>query len=465
MTALPLAGPSSPLRANSAEVRRCVNWEPFRIESGTGKGGAQTYLKQAPGLRFLANIGTEGRALKARSGRLFAATGDKLIEVMSDYATADRGTLIPGVVSMDDNETQIGIIAGSAGYTFDLATNDLAVISDDWPGASSLGVLDGYGVVVPPDSNHFYLSAIQDLSSFDPLQFASAESSPGNIVSSIVKHRQLLLLKERSGEVWYDAGGSDFPLARDDSAVIEVGCAAARSLCKLGGVAYWLGRDEDGTAIVFGMPGYVPQRVSSDALEEQLASLDDVSGATAWVYHQEGQARYVLNVPGLETTWVYNVSAGLWHERGEWVDGAWQPWRAIAHAVCFGKHIVLDADGNLYEMTPTVNKYGTDVMRRNWRSPHNAIPDLQVQRFDAFEVVCDMGAGLPSGASPTMLMRYSNDGGKNWESWIELPLGITGDTLARARETMLGSARDRVWEIVVTDDVACDPVSVLVNER
>lgn len=465
MTALPLAGPSSALRTNSAEVRRVVNWEPFRIESATGKGGAQTYIKQAPGLSFLANIGTGGRALKSRSNRLFAATDGAFVEVYSDWTTSTRGALIPGVVSMDDNETQIGVIAGSVGYAYDLTSNVLAIITDDWPGASSIGVIDGYGVIVPPNSNHFNLTANQDFTSLDPLQFASAESSPGDIVSAIVKHRQLLLLKERSGEVWYDAGSADFPLARDDSAVIEVGCAAARSLCKLGGVAYWLGRDEDGTAIVFGMPGYVPQRVSSDALEEQLAALDDVSGATAWVYHQEGQARYVLNVPGLEATWVYNVSAGLWHERGEWVDGAWTPWRAIAHAVCFGKHLVLDADGNLYEMTPSVNKYGDDVMRRCWRSPHSAAPGLSVQRFDSFEVVCDTGAGLPSGYAPLMLLRYSNDGGRNWEDWIEIPLGITGDTLARARETMLGSGRDRVWEIVVSDDVACNPVSVLVNER
>lgn len=463
MPALPLAGPSSPLRTNSAEVRRVVNWEPMRIESGTGKGGAQTYLKQCAGLRLLANIGTSVRALKARGGRLFAIT-DSLLEVHADWTTTDRGSIPLGDVVLEDNETQLGIAADNKGFAFDLLTGSLSAITVNWPGCSFLGVLAGYGVVVPPNSNHFFLTENQDFTVLDPLQFASAESSPGDIVGSIVKHQQLLLLKERSGEIWYDAGSADFPFARDDSAVIEVGCAAGRTLCKLGGVAYWLGRDEDGVAIVFGMPGYTPQRISSDALEEQLAALGDVSGASAWVYHQEGQSRYVLNVPGLETTWVYNVAAGIWHERGEWNDG-WSPWRATCHAVAFGKHIVGDAAGNIYEMSPTVNKYGAEVMRRNWRSPHNATPGLAVQRFNSFEVICDTGNGLPSGYAPTMLMRYSNDGGRHWESWIELPLGITGDSLARARETALGSAKDRVWEIALTDDVTCNPASILVNER
>lgn len=50
MPVLTLTGPSEPLRS-TAEVRRVVGWMPVRIESGTGKGGATSYLKQQPGLK------------------------------------------------------------------------------------------------------------------------------------------------------------------------------------------------------------------------------------------------------------------------------------------------------------------------------------------------------------------------------------------------------------------------------
>lgn len=465
MPALPLVGPSSPLRTSVAEVRRIVNWEPIKIDSGTGQGGAQAYLKQIAGLVLKVALGSALRALKVSKQRAFAVAGGQLWEVYADLSVTSWGLLPNDVTSIDDNETQLGIVVANQGYAFDLTTNTLSLIDTNWPGSTSINVLDGIGVLTPPASNHFNLTSVQDFTTLDPLDFASADSSPGNIVASIVKHRQLLLLKDRSGEVWYDSGDTAFPLARDDSAVIEEGCAAARSLCKVAGVDYWLGQDEDGNGFVFGMPGYVPQRVSSDALEEQLATLTDLSGATAWVYQQEGQARYVLNVPGLETTWVYNVAAGIWHERGEWINGAWAPWRATCHAFAFGLHLVGDDAGNIYELDPLANTFDGDPMRRLWRSPHNAAPTGATEVYGSFQILCDVGLGLPDGSAGTMLLRYSNDGARNWESWSELSLGAIGETDTRVRDTGLGSAPDRVWEFVVTDDVRCNVMTAIVNER
>jgi len=471
MPVLPLVGPSSPLRTSVAEVRRIVNWEPIKIESGTGNGGAQAYLKQVAGYQALVAplgpvlLGAPIRALKTSQDRLFAVAGGVLYEILDDFSQVNRGTVSDGTTFVDDNETQLGIVADGLGYAFDLGTNTLSQITTNWPGSTSMNVVGGFGVLTPPDSNHFFITGLQDFTSLNPLDFASADTSPGNVVSALQTHRQLLLLKERTGEVWYVADG-DFPFARFDSADIEVGSAAAQSLCKIAGVSYWLGRDEQGTSVVFGMPGYVPQRVSSDALEEQLAllSAEQIAGARAWTYHQEGQSRYVLNVPGLETTWVYNVAAGIWHERGEWLTGAWSQWAPTCHAFAFGQHIVGDDRGNLYRLDPTISVYGDGPIRRLWRSPHNAAPTGEVESFRSFQVLCDVGIGLYGGVAATLLLRYSNDGGKTWSSWSELSLGAVGEMDARVRDTALGSGRDRVWEIVVTDNVRCNMVSAIVNE-
>ena len=93
------------------------------------------------------------------------------------------------------------------------------------------GVLDGYGIFAEPGQGQWYLSVIGDFTELGALDFATAEGTPGPIVAHIVKHRELLILQERTGEVWYDAGGADFPFARNTGAVLEVGCAAAHSLC------------------------------------------------------------------------------------------------------------------------------------------------------------------------------------------------------------------------------------------
>ena len=262
-----------------------------------------------------------------------------------------------------------------------------------------------------------------------------------------------------------DVGGVDFPLARNDGANIETGLIAPHSLQKVAGSAFWLGQDAKGEGIVFSMQAYQPIRVSSHALEEQLASVSDLSGAWAWTYHQEGLTFYVLQVPGLSTTWVYELASGTWHERAEWVDGDYQPWRASCHALAYGVHVVGDSSGQLYELSPTASSNAGDVLIRDRITPHNAMPTLERRRFGSLQVDCTVGLGITEGAQATLMLRYSDNSGASWSNWRYLTLGAVGEYLARARATMLGAARDRVWHIRVTDDVRCDLLSAVLDER
>lgn len=460
MVALALAGPTSPLRSK-AEVRRTIGWMPVRIESGTGVGGQQTYLKQCPGLKLIANYGAQCSGIFAASERLFMVVDGALTEIDDDYTATSLGLTSFGRAEFAANDTQVCVVADNQAWAFDLSSNALTQILTNFLGSSVVDVLDGFGIFIRPGTAQFYITANQDFTSIDPLQFTSIESTPGDLVAGIVNRRQAFFMKNASAEVWYDAGG-DFPLSRDDSAAIAAGCAAPKSLRRLNGVLYWIARNDEGTAVVLSMAGTAPQRASSQALEEALGGLDDLSSATAWTYQQEGLSFYVLNAPGLQTTWVYEASAGLWHERAEWV-GDYAPWRAIGHALAFGKNFVADASGNLYQLDPLTNANGTDALLRDWISPHSAMPNFAKQAFSSFEIVGDTGSGNPF--DKQLLLRYSNDGGKTWEDWISLPLGVIGDYQSRIRATQLGSAKDRVWQVRVTDDVRCDIIAALVNER
>lgn len=466
MSALPLVGPSYALRSGKADCERTINYMPVLIESGNGKGGATGYLKQVPGLSLLADLGAELRGLYVARDVLYAVAGAALYEVSSSYVLVNRGTLLStsGVVGFAENNTQLAVCDGPNLHVLDLDSHAFSTNPANWLGSKRIDVIDGYGVFVEPSSNQFYLSANQDFKTIDPLDFASAEGSTGEIAAHIVKHREVLLLKKKTGEVWYDAGGADFPLARNDGANIEIGCAAVFSLQKKGGVAFWLGRDETGSAAVFSMSAYQPQRISNHALEEALEGVADLSGATAFAYSQEGLSFYVLQVPGLSTTWVYEVTSGQWHERAEWVDGDYQPWRATCYAYAYGRHLVGDSSGFVYELDPLKNTNNGDALIRERITPHMALPGLNRFRIGSLQVDCDVGVGLPSGQKAQMMLRYSDDGGKTWGNWRYLTLGNVGQYKARARATMLGSARDRVWHIRVTDDVTCNLLAAVVNE-
>lgn len=464
MPSLPLAGPSGQLRGG-AEVRRVIGWMPVATESQSAKGGLQYYLKQSAGLTLLANLGGPLRGLCAANGVLYAAANGQLKRVSSAWAATNLGAIVDQPASMAANQTQVSVVAGNNSYVLDFASNKVTQVTDNWQGSTLVDVLDGYGIYGQPNSRQFYISNHEDFTTLNPLYFASAESSDGNLVGFIVRHRELLVMKPKTTEVWYDdPSATDFPLARNSGANIEAGLSAPRSIAKVGGVAYWLGRDGNGEGLVFSMAGYAPIRVSNHALEEALATLDDLSGATAFTYHQEGLTYYVLNVPGLSTTWRYEVSSGMWHELAELKDGQYQPWRVTCHAYAYGKHIVGDAAGNLYELDPAVTNNAGDPLVRDFISPHDALPTLKKQRFSSLQLDAKTGQGKADGSQAFVMLRYSNDGGSNWSNWRHLTLGNVGRTLAKARATMLGAAFDRVWHLRVTDDVQCNPLAIVINE-
>ena len=467
MSTINLAGPSYTLRSG-ADVQRVVGWMPVRVESGQGKGGAQAFLKQQPGLTLKATLPYPVRGLEMAKGKLYAVAGSTVYKIESDWTFAEVGTVqsSSGAVEMAVNNTQVFIAQGSYGDILDLDTQTVAAMVDDaWPGSLLVDVIDGYGIYSNPGSPQFSISALEDFSQVDGLDFAAANGSAGPIVGFIVTHRQILFLKENTGEVWYDSGNADFPLSRNDGANIEAGLLAARSLRKLAGTPMWLGRNEEGAAVVLRLSGYTPDRISSHALEEALSGLssEQLEAATAFTYQQEGLGFYVLNVPGLDTTWVYEVASNWWHERAEWVDGAFQQWRPNCHAYAYGENVVGDASGKLYALDPSAGSNAGDVLIRDRITPHAAVPSLARRRFGSLQVDCSVGmAG--SGEDPKLMMRYSNDGGRNWGDWRYLSLGKIGETLTRVRATMLGSARDRVWHFRVTDDIQCDLLAAVVDE-
>ena len=84
----------------------------------------------------------------------------------------------------------------------------------------------------------------------------------------------------------------------------------------------------------------------------------------------------------------------------------------------------------------------------------------------SFQVDGDMGVGVVTGqgVTPMMMMQFSIDGGKNFGSEIFVPMGRIGDDLNRARITRLGSARDWVIRLAITDPVKRIITGVFINK-
>jgi hypothetical protein len=489
----PILGSAYVARSINAADNRMVNLFP-EIVPEAGKNPA--FLNRAPGLRLVTTAGQGPvRGLWTYGGIAYIVSGDKL------YSMAGLGTPVvigtvsgTGPVSMVDNGTQLFIACGGPSYIYNNSTGAFGPITDpDFPGALTVGYLDGYFVFIEPNSQKVWVTTLLDGTSIEPLDFASAEGSPDNLVSMIVDHREAWLFGTNSVEVFYDAGNADFPLQRIQGAYNEIGCAATFSVAKLDNGLFWLGSDARGQGIVYRSQGYSGQRISTHAIEYAIAQYGNISDAIAYTYQQEGHSFYVLTFPSADKTWVYDVSTQAWHERAGFDNGQFTRHRSNCQMAYNSEIVVGDyANGNLYAFDLDVYADNGSAQKwlRSWRALPTGQNNLNRTAHHSLQLDCESGVGVSGlpysdltflvtesglfittesgdflisaeassglGVDPKVMLRWSDDGGHTWSNEHWSPIGKIGIYQQRVFWRRLGMTlklRDRVYEVSGTDPV------------
>ena len=492
----PILGSSYVARSINAADNRMINLFPEVIPEGGKEPG---FLNRAPGLELLQTVGSGPiRALWAHQTNgadFYVVSGTEVFKMTSTSATPVKlGNVIDGgPVSIADNGTQIFFACNGPSYIYNEVTNEFKQITDvDFPGAVTVGYLDGYFVFNEPNSQRVWVTQLLDGTSIDPLDFASAEGSPDGLVAVNVDHREAWLFGTDSVEVWYDSGSPDFPLTRIQGAFNEIGCVAAFSIAKLDNSLFWLGTDARGQGIVYKANGYTGQRVSTHAIEYAIAQYGNISDAVAYTYQQEGHGFYVLTFPSANATWVYDAATQAWHERAGLVNGAFTRHRSNCQCNFGGETIVGDFEnGNIYKYSLEV--YADNGAPQKWLRSWRALPtgqnNLKRTAQHSLQLDAESGVGLngftteqvfylttQSGdnlitqndnyiaaeitsttlADPKVMLRWSDDGGHNWsnEHWTSMGgIGKFGQRIIWRRLGMTTRIRDRVYEVSGTDPV------------
>jgi hypothetical protein len=490
----PILGSSYVTRSVNAADNRMVNLFPEVIPEGGKEPG---FLNRAPGLNFLQTMGTGPiRGLWAHQtngSNFYVVSGVEVYKLSGTTATPKLiGTVSgTGPVSIADNGTQIFFACNGPSYIYNDVTGVFGPITDpDFPGAATVGYLDGYFVFNEPNSQRVWVTALLDGYDINALDFASAEGSPDGLVAINVDHREAWMFGTDSVEVWYDAGLADFPLQRIQGAFNELGCAAAFSVAKLDNTLFWLGTDARGQGIVYKANGYTGQRVSTHAVEWQIQQYGNISDAIAYTYQQDGHSFYVLTFPSANATWVYDAATQAWHERAGWDNGSWTRHRSNCQCNFGGNIIVGDyQNGNIYTLSLTTYADNGQVQRwlRSWRAlptgqnnlkrtaQHSLqldaqagalldpiVEDVYITTEDGFRLVTESYENLIDqttlsvNPAPQFMLRWSDDGGHTWsnEHWAQGgAVGAYGTRIFWRRLGMTLKLRDRVYELSGTDPI------------
>lgn len=461
MTFDAFVGPAYRVSNLIADQEALVNLYPERMESAGAK--ARMVLNPTPGVEafaMVANIG--GKGIFAMDNRAFAVIANQVYEIFADGTTAARGPVAvdtrPATISSNgDGGGQLFITSGGNGYCYDLTSN---VLTLELTGTATMGgMLDGYFLALDTTSSTLYVSDLLDGTSWDPTQFAQRSAAPDPWLSMIVTRNYIYLLGEQTSEVWYDAGSFPFPFALAPGSSMPYGTAAVFGGAIVGAAVTWLSHNADGALQVVQARGFTPTVISQRGVEYALSTYARVDDAEVLTYQDGGHLFYILNLPDAEATWAYDQTEGLWHQRDTWdaTTSSSSVWRAQSHAHAFDQHLVLDRmSGTIYQLS---NTFPTDfdghVIRRVRRAPGLAEENRWLH-YSRFELYLKTGIGTTTGlgSDPLVTLRTSNDGGRNWSAERQASAGALGATQTRVFWTRLGLARDRVFEVVVTDPVS-----------
>jgi hypothetical protein len=437
---------------------------------GTGTGGIGTYtinLSQTltsrqmnsttVGAQVTGSISTTTLTVTAvASGTLFVGqtiqgTGVTALTIITALGTGSGGV---GTYTVSTSQTV------SSTTLYGLNFSQLPSSDGAFTGGTNVDVVDNYFVYNRPDTQQFGCSnALSPISG--STNFSSKDGAPDDLVTLIVDHREIYLLGETSSEVWVDQGTSPFPFNRIPGTSTQHGIVSAFSVSRLGNSFAYLSKNNRGTAQIVQMNGYVPQRISTHAVENSLTG-QTITDAIAWTYQLEGHEVYVISFPTLQLTWCYDIATQMWHK---WLYtnnlGQYERCRGNCAAVFQGNVLVGDySNGKIYKLERNIYTDDGQNVKRLRRAPHLTV-DLQRQYFEELQLQFQPGVGLSTGQGddPQAMLRWSSDGGSTWSSEHWTTIGKIGKYTNRAIWRRLGTARDRIFEVSVSDPVKAVIVS------
>jgi hypothetical protein len=393
------------------------------------------------GARFIADGGVRNMYVSRLTPNMHVVVGEYIKQIDSAFNVVNSASLTTneGYVGIDDTNNEIMFVDGSEGVIFNKTTNIYTKITSpsfpDLP--ADVVVFGGRFYVIKGGTDEIYFSDINDGTVWNTLNKFKITTTADEAVSLAVMGGRLYVFGKQVTEVWVLQGGS-FPVARDESIVLEYGCVSAGVVKSEGGLMCWVGYDKEGITSVVTSEGSMPTRISTHVIERELQSYGVVNDARAFMYIEKGNLFYQLNFTVANKSWLYNFNTTSWSRLAYKDDDRH---RAECYAFFNSKKYVGDFKRPYIYSFSNDNYVDSEVaIKRLWVSqillPNKTKPFI----CRMIRLIVEQGVGTESGDNerPRLMLRISRDGGITFGNQLARYIGNLGRTQKHTEFYQLG---------------------------
>lgn len=426
-------------------AQECVNWYPNIVQTN---GLSQETLLGTPGINQLATTGLIGevnRGAHVKNSLPYFVNGNSLYRLdrtidgdgNESFSTTTLGTIEgSGGVSMADNGTQLMILVpGGKGYIYDenagtpfVEITDLDFTANGTP--QYVVFMDGY-FIVSTDSKKWIISALNDGTNWNALDFASAESDPDDIVAPIIFRNQLFITGSETTEAFSNVpNGSGFPFVRSNL-FVDKGCFAPLSLIDVDNTFMMIGGGANESPAIWQYAGASFQKISTTAIDNVLSGFSDSIIAAAFSFSYADKGAYFVGFTIDEFTIVYDIVSQRWHERKSSVNAIDVRWRVNSLVTAYGRVLVGDSqDGRIGELSSSIyTEYGDNIRRVIATQPFANMG--KSVKIPMIEITVESGVGNVDRIDPEISMDVSKNG-KTYDYERSRKMGKAGEYEKRA---------------------------------
>ena len=140
--------------------------------------------------------------------------------------------------------------------------------------------LENFLLFREPNSDRFFGADLGEVTYYDALMFANADSNPDNMIGMITDHRSLVAFGKKTTELFENTGVSGFPFERNINGTMQVGLLSENLYGRCFDIVHFIADDYT----VRRLEGNQPVRISTHNIEQRLEREFTLSTGTAFSY-------------------------------------------------------------------------------------------------------------------------------------------------------------------------------------